>query len=60
MAFMPDLRNEAKDSDANVTAEMKVAERWTLPALEDAPVKQAYGQHLGAQGGREGIRSCTR
>lgn len=51
----PDLRFRAKDSDANVATEIKVAESWTLPELEDALVKQLCGQYLRAQGGREGI-----
>ncbi len=51
----PDLRFRAKASDANVAAEIKVAESWTLPQLEDALVNQLCGQYLRAQGGREGI-----
>lgn len=51
----PDLRFRAKASDANVATEIKVAESWTLPQLEDALVKQLCGQYLRAQGGREGI-----
>lgn len=51
----PDLRFRAKGSDANVATEIKVAESWTLPQLEDALVKQLCGQYLRAQGGREGI-----
>ena len=51
----PDLRFRAKDNDANVATEIKVAESWTLPQLEDALVKQLCGQYLRAQGGREGI-----
>lgn len=51
----PDLRFRAKVSDANVATEIKVAESWTLPELEEALVKQLCGQYLRAQGGREGI-----
>lgn len=51
----PDLRFRAKASDASVATEIKVAESWTLPQLEDALVKQLCGQYLRAQGGREGI-----
>jgi hypothetical protein len=51
----PDLRFRAKASDANVATEIKVAESWTLPQLEDALVKQLCGQYLRAQGAREGI-----
>lgn len=51
----PDLRFRARVSDANVATEIKVAESWTLPELEDALVKQLCGQYLRAQGGREGI-----
>ena len=51
----PDLRFRAKASDANVATEIKVAESWTLPQLEDALVKQLCGQYLRAQGSREGI-----
>lgn len=51
----PDLRFRGKASDANVATEIKVAESWTLPQLEDALVKQLCGQYLRAQAGREGI-----
>lgn len=51
----PDLRLRAKVSDASVATEIKVAESWTLPQLEDALVKQLCGQYLRAEGGREGI-----
>lgn len=51
----PDLRFRGKASDAHVATEIKVAESWTLPQLEDALVKQLCGQYLRAQGGREGI-----
>ncbi len=51
----PDLRFRAKDSDANVATEIKVAESWTLPELEDALINQLCGQYLRAQSGREGI-----
>lgn len=51
----PDLRFRARASDANVATEVKVAESWTLPELEDALVKQLCGQYLRAQDGREGI-----
>lgn len=51
----PDLRFRAKLSDANVATEIKVAESWTLPELEDALVRQLCGQYLRAQVGREGI-----
>jgi hypothetical protein len=51
----PDLRFTAKASDATVAVEIKVAESWTLKALEDALVVQLCGQYLRAQGGRYGI-----
>lgn len=51
----PDLRFRAKASDASVATEIKIAESWTLPQLEDALVKQLCGQYLRAQGGREGL-----
>lgn len=51
----PDLRFRAKASDANVAAEIKVANSWTLEQLEDALVKQLCGQYLRAKDGREGI-----
>jgi hypothetical protein len=51
----PDLRFRAKASDANVAAEIKVAESWTIQQLEDALVNQLCGQYLRGQDGREGI-----
>lgn len=51
----PDLRFRGKASDVSVATEIKVAESWTLPQLEDALVKQLCGQYLRAQGGREGV-----
>ncbi len=51
----PDLRFRGKANDASVATEIKIAERWTLPQLEDALVKQLCGQYLRAQGGREGL-----
>jgi len=51
----PDLRFRSKVSDANVAIEIKVAESWSLPQLEDALVKQLCRQYLRAQDSREGI-----
>jgi len=51
----PDLRFRGKASDANVATEIKVAESWTLPQLEEALVNQLCRQYLRAQDGREGI-----
>ncbi|MCZ7560468.1 MAG: hypothetical protein M5U30_10755 [Burkholderiaceae bacterium] len=51
----PDLRFRGKASDASVATEIKIAESWTLPQLEDALAKQLCGQYLRAQGGREGL-----
>jgi hypothetical protein len=51
----PDLRFRGKASDAAVATEIKVAESWSLPQLEEALVKQLCGQYLRAEDGREGI-----
>lgn len=39
----PDVRFRAKASDANVAAEIKVAESWTRPQPEDAVFNQLCG-----------------
>lgn len=52
---MPDLRFRGKVSDAAVATEIKVAESWSLPELEDALINQLCGQYLRAKDGREGI-----
>lgn len=51
----PDLRFRCKTSDAAVATEIKVAESWSLPELEEALVNQLCGQYLRAENGREGI-----
>jgi hypothetical protein len=40
----PDVRLSAKATDANVPIEVKVAESWTLPQLENALVDQLCGK----------------
>jgi hypothetical protein len=51
----PDIRVRAKASDASVPIEIKIAESWTLEALEAALVDQLCGRYLRAADGRHGI-----
>lgn len=51
----PDVRFRAKVSDASVPMEIKVAETWTLPALEEALAEQLVGRYLRDQHNRWGI-----
>jgi hypothetical protein len=52
---MPDVRIRSKATDANVSVEIKVAEAWTLPDLDDALEIQLCGQYLRSNRGRYGI-----
>ena len=55
----PDIRARAAN-DASVPIEVKVAESWTLQALEGALSEQLCGKYLRARNGRHGIScSCT-
>jgi hypothetical protein len=51
----PDIRFRAKASDSIVAMEIKVAESWTLPELEDALRVQLVGQYLRDRVNRYGI-----
>jgi hypothetical protein len=51
----PDVRLRAKASDATLAMEIKVAESWTLPDLEDALVTQLCGRYLRAREARYGL-----
>jgi hypothetical protein len=51
----PDLRLRARASSASVPIEIKVAESWTLPQLEEALTSQLCGQYLRAAEARHGI-----
>jgi hypothetical protein len=51
----PDIRFQAKGTNASVAMEIKVAESWTLPQLEAALDAQLCGKYLRAKGGRHGI-----
>jgi hypothetical protein len=51
----PDVRLRAKATDASVPIEIKVAESWTLPQLEDALITQLCGKYLRARDARNGI-----
>lgn len=51
----PDIRLRAKESDASVPIEVKVAESWTLPQLEDALLAQLAGRYLRDRENRFGI-----
>ena len=51
----PDVRLRAKVTDASVAIEIKVAESWTLEALEAALTDQLCGRYLRALDARHGI-----
>jgi hypothetical protein len=51
----PDVRFRAKATDASVPMEIKVAESWTFPELEDALTNQLCGRYLRARESRHGI-----
>lgn len=51
----PDVRLRAKQSQATLPIEIKVAESWALEELEDALVKQLCGQYLKAREAQHGI-----
>ncbi len=51
----PDIRFQAKASDANVPMEIKVAESWSLNQLEYALKVQLVGQYLRDRHNRYGI-----
>jgi hypothetical protein len=51
----PDIRLRAKQSEATLPIEVKVAETWTLEGLEDALVKQLCGKYLKAQDANHGV-----
>jgi hypothetical protein len=51
----PDIRLRAKVTDASVPIEIKVAESWTLEALESALTEQLCKKYLRAREGRHGI-----
>lgn len=51
----PDVRARAKVTDASVPIEIKLAERWSLPELENALSKQLIGRYLRSRDSRHGI-----
>ena len=51
----PDVRLRAKASEATLPIEVKVAESWTLKALEEALEGQLVGKYLRARNARHGI-----
>lgn len=51
----PDVRLRSKVTDANVPIEVKVAESWTLPKLEEALLDQLCAKYLRARDGRYGV-----
>jgi hypothetical protein len=51
----PDVRLRAKETDANVAMEIKVAESWTLEQLEAALRDQLCGRYLRSREGRHGV-----
>jgi hypothetical protein len=51
----PDIRFQAKASDAKVPMEIKVAESWTLKELEGALTEQLIGRYLRDRLNRCGI-----
>ena len=52
---MPDIRLRARNTDASLPIEIKVAESWTLPELGHALVKQLGGRYLRAQDAHHGV-----
>jgi hypothetical protein len=46
---MPDIRLRARSTDASLPVEIKVAESWSLPELEEALTVQLGGRYLRAQ-----------
>jgi hypothetical protein len=51
----PDIRLRAKQSQATLPIEVKVAESWTLEGLEDALVTQLCGKYLKAKDAHHGV-----
>jgi hypothetical protein len=51
----PDIRLQARNTDASLPIEIKVAESWSLPQLEAALKKQLGGRYLRAQDAHHGV-----
>jgi hypothetical protein len=51
----PDVRIRAKATDVGVSMEIKVAESWSLTALDDALEVQLCGRYLRSDQGRYGV-----
>jgi hypothetical protein len=51
----PDIRLQSNLSDASMPVEVKVAESWSLPQLEDALTKQLVGSYIRERDKRHGI-----
>jgi hypothetical protein len=52
---MPDIRLRARTTDAGLPIEIKVAESWSLPQLEEALTVQLGGRYLRAQDAHHGV-----
>jgi hypothetical protein len=52
---MPDIRLRARNTDASLPVEIKVAESWSLPELEDALTNQLGRRYLRAQDAHHGV-----
>ena len=51
----PDIRLQARNTDASLPIEIKVAESWTLKELDDALTIQLGGRYLRAQDAHHGV-----
>jgi len=51
----PDIRLQARNTNASMPIEIKVAESWSLPQLEDALNLQLGGRYLRAQDAHHGV-----
>ena len=51
----PDIRLQARNTNASMPIEIKVAESWSLPQLEDALNVQLGGRYLRAQDAHHGV-----